>query len=305
MAGFDFIGGLANTAFNIANQYWQNSEIRSLNREQRAHDERMWHLQNEWNKPSNQVKMLREAGINPAFALSNGIVTSGTNSTNAGGQSPLPYDFSPMNQSMAKGYELSIQSRLADANIQNMEQDSRNKMIRNKFAAFKELAELEKLKSESKNNKALYRYYSKQADYTKKMIDGYDNLNASQIEKNRADAQKAWEESVTESNLRELRRQQLDMNVKLSRAEESQFLAIAHKMLVEADEMRKNGVSQREIDKKMRYKLSQETKKIKDERKIRLLETVIETQGKAASWLPKPAAEYKVAKWLDDLDSEW
>lgn len=304
MAGLDFIGGLANTAFNIANQFWQNSFTQSLNREQRAHDERMWHLQNEWNDPRSQVKRLREAGVNPAIAMSNGAITSGVNSSSAGGQNPIPYDFSPMNGSLARGYELSIQSRLADANVQNLQQDSRNKMIRNKFAALKELAELEKLRSESKSNRSLYEYYTKQSQYIKKMIDGYDNLNASQIELNRANAQKAWEESVTESNLRELRKSQLQAGIKLSRAEEKQFISLANKLAVEASEMVKNGKSQRAVAVETKKKLDQELRKIKDERKRDALRMAIESQGYFSRFFPNAPASYFSAEDYFDIRNE-
>lgn len=45
---------------------------------QRRYDYTRLQESREYNSPKNQVKRLREAGINPALALTNGMVSSGT-----------------------------------------------------------------------------------------------------------------------------------------------------------------------------------------------------------------------------------
>lgn len=59
---------------------------------QRQYDYQMWLKQAEYNKPSNQVQRLREAGLNPALALSN--IGPGNMESSAGGQSPVDFSSS-------------------------------------------------------------------------------------------------------------------------------------------------------------------------------------------------------------------
>lgn len=59
---------------------------------QRQYDYQMWLKQAEYNKPSNQVQRLRDAGLNPALALSN--IGTGNMESSAGGQSPVDFSSS-------------------------------------------------------------------------------------------------------------------------------------------------------------------------------------------------------------------
>lgn len=69
------IGGIFNNASSISSQQRQNR----YNRE-------MWNMENEYNKPINQMNRLREAGVNPnmAFASGTGANTSAHFATSAG-----------------------------------------------------------------------------------------------------------------------------------------------------------------------------------------------------------------------------
>lgn len=80
-ASVSALGSLAASGLNAFSQ-----------REQRSYDYQQWLKMAEYNKPSNQVRRLREAGINPALALQN--IGTGNVDSHAGGQSPV--DFSPV-----------------------------------------------------------------------------------------------------------------------------------------------------------------------------------------------------------------
>ena len=99
-AAISALGGLASTALGLANAS-----------EQRSYDYQMWLKQQEYNKPVNQVKRLREAGLNPALALNQ--ITTGTADSHAGGQEP--YDFSPLQQGLSAAGTLMSQRDLVQA----------------------------------------------------------------------------------------------------------------------------------------------------------------------------------------------
>lgn len=66
----------ASTAFNAASQGNMNKKQRKWNEmmynRQRYDNNQQWHMQNEYNSPANQMRLAREAGINPVAAFSGG-----------------------------------------------------------------------------------------------------------------------------------------------------------------------------------------------------------------------------------------
>lgn len=81
------LGSSANKQANRANQQIAsntNATNIQLAREQQAYQYKMWKENNAYNTPANQIKRLRDAGINPAFAL--GQVATGNSTSPA--QSP-------------------------------------------------------------------------------------------------------------------------------------------------------------------------------------------------------------------------
>ena len=84
------LDGLAGAALggigSVASTLIGNSSNIQLAREQREWDYKMWKENNEYNTPLNQMKRLRNAGINPGLAMSNGLMGNGLSSQTAGGQ---------------------------------------------------------------------------------------------------------------------------------------------------------------------------------------------------------------------------
>ena len=75
----------------LLQNYQQNKE--------RRWQESMWNRENAYNTPANQVQRLRQAGLNPALASSNGNFQAGL-AGSVGGTNTPSYDFSPSGNSV-------------------------------------------------------------------------------------------------------------------------------------------------------------------------------------------------------------
>lgn len=121
-------GAGANTvATNRANKEMnqQNNQTQiDLWNQQKEYDYQMWQENNAYNDPSAQVQRLKNAGINPALAMSQ--ISTGTSQSSAGGQS-LPtttasHNENPANEVVAKTQNIAlIGKQLSDISKQYQE----------------------------------------------------------------------------------------------------------------------------------------------------------------------------------------
>ena len=121
------VGGIGSVASTLLG----NSQNVKLAREQREWDYKMWKENNSYNTPQNQVQRLRDAGLNPALAMQNGLLGSGMSNQSAGGQQAPVTDFSPIAQGIQNSVDLYQQKRLQDAQIEKLESESQNQSIKN------------------------------------------------------------------------------------------------------------------------------------------------------------------------------
>lgn len=163
---------------------------------QREYDRRMWLEQAEYNSPKNQVQRLRDAGVNPALALTNGSLDSGVMSGSAGGQSAPQFDFSPIAQGVRDSVDLYQQRRLNDAQIDKLNEESTNQSIRNRFENNRQIIELTKLLNDSRLSDSMRDYYHQEIDRLQKENFWIDKRNSSNIAKTDADAAKAKAETA-------------------------------------------------------------------------------------------------------------
>lgn len=89
--GFGLINGLLQSNQNSANVRAQQRE----NAKQREFALHMWNKNNEYNLPINQMARLRNAGINPHLAYSNGTPMNTSNAPAQASASPLPAGQAP------------------------------------------------------------------------------------------------------------------------------------------------------------------------------------------------------------------
>lgn len=180
------VGGVVSSLIN------SSSNVK-LSREQREFDYRMWKLNNEYNTPTKQVQRLRDAGVNPALALTNGVMDSGVSSSSAGGQSAPTVDFSPIANGVRSSVELYNQRRLNEAQIQNLNEQSTNQAIKNRYENQRQIIELDKMLSEQKLSDSQREYYTTERDRLIEENKWIDKRNSSQIHKTMMDAFQAQE----------------------------------------------------------------------------------------------------------------
>lgn len=116
------------------------------NEAQRDWAEYMWNKNNEYNTPANQMKRLRDAGINPHFAISGGSLGTGTSSSPGSMTQPHPYDFSPASDAVARSVELYQQKRLQDAEIGYKNSQAENIRLQNVTQLYRDLEQLRNLR---------------------------------------------------------------------------------------------------------------------------------------------------------------
>ena len=95
---------------SVASGLIQNQKNIDLARQQREWDLKMWKENNSYNTPSAQVQRLRDAGLNPALAMQNGLLGSGMSSQTAGGQTAPVTDFSPIAQGLRDSVDTNQQN---------------------------------------------------------------------------------------------------------------------------------------------------------------------------------------------------
>lgn len=81
-------GGIAQGAFNYQSVKETNAANKEINQMNNAFNQMMWEKEKEYNSPLAQMQRLQQAGINPAFAYSNGV--SNTVSSAPTAASPIP-----------------------------------------------------------------------------------------------------------------------------------------------------------------------------------------------------------------------
>lgn len=125
--------GAGTSLLNFAMQNKTIQAQKQMQREQNEWNERMWNMNNEWNSPANQRKLLEEAGYNPA-ALKDSTAISNSPAEGVAPpniQSPQ-LDLSPLE----KMQQLKLQKLQTENIVENLKADTEKKKAeRNKTEA--------------------------------------------------------------------------------------------------------------------------------------------------------------------------
>lgn len=95
-------GQIAGVAGNIGAQAIANNGSRKRERESRHWNEQMWHKQNSYNHPVNQMKRLKKAGLNPNLIYGTGGSTSVGNADKVSPAKAADYNFESPFKDLAK-----------------------------------------------------------------------------------------------------------------------------------------------------------------------------------------------------------
>lgn len=243
MSDFDFspvnalVGAVGSVASGFMNAMRQDS--------QNAWNYKMWKEQMAYNTPANQVARLRAAGLNPALAMQNGSIDSGSMSSLPEGTAPSTYDFSPVSQGMQNDMALSLQKRMNDAEIDNKHALTENQRIKNMYENQRQLSELFKLLTEGNLNQENQHLVQKQINRLDKELEWYDRDMESQISLRNsqsvvADAQKDYQTiingfapQIQAQTLKNLQKQGAAIDAAARKDDAEAVLAAANKFLTD------------------------------------------------------------------------
>lgn len=120
-----FLGVLGNLFTNSLNRRSVEETNRlnyQMQQQQNAWNERMWHMYNEYNTPANQIKRLKEAGLNPNLLYGN--PSQGTSSAPAQGTAPShaeAFQSLGFGDMFSNAQQLMMQKKANDANVRLMQ----------------------------------------------------------------------------------------------------------------------------------------------------------------------------------------
>lgn len=156
---------------------------------QRQWSERMIDRQNRYNSPVEQVKRLRKAGINPALAMDNGMMSSGQ-------QSDLPsydrpqYDFSPVGEALSQGIASSIEYQAVRSRSRLDDENAIAQRQRNVFGLQQAYIDLLDRIADMKQKGGNTKFLESQASYMQKQIEAFDRRNDAEVVKLEKESQK-------------------------------------------------------------------------------------------------------------------
>lgn len=169
------VGGVVSTIGNVASSLLSGS---SASRNQRQ--------MMEYNSPVNQVRRLRQAGLNPALAMTSGMMDSGNASSPA---PPLPqFDTNPFAEGVRASQQLELQERSTNAEVANTEANTEAQRIRNKTQLMRDLTELMNMRSQLAERNKNTEFLDKQIEFRKKEIDWFDRKSGAEVAKSEAEA---------------------------------------------------------------------------------------------------------------------
>lgn len=163
------VGGIEAESQHAKDKAWQANQAqlnRNFQREERIasqeYNEKMWHMNNEYNSPANQIKLAQEAGINPGSlfgSASGGFVSS----------QPVKTTASPGSMASAPG---SIASTMltSGAQVASLLEGAQGQSIQNDFAPKLNDSALRKAEAEIAEIGARKGFTEQQTEQIKQML---------------------------------------------------------------------------------------------------------------------------------------
>ena len=169
------LGGVVSTIGNVASSLLSGS---SASKNQRK--------MMEYNSPVNQVRRLRQAGLNPALAMTNGMMDSGNVSSPA---PPMPqFDTNQLAEGVRASNQLQLQERATNAQVANTEANTEAQRIRNKTQLMRDLAELMNTRAKMAESNKNTAFIDKQIEFRQKEIDWFDRKTGAEVARSEAEA---------------------------------------------------------------------------------------------------------------------
>ena len=183
-SGFDG-SGAARAALpvrgSLASTYLSNKANAEATKYASDLDYQKWREYLDYSDPKEQVRRMRNAGMNPALAMANGAIDSGNPSSPAAETKYPTYDFSPIAQGMRDSVDLYQNYRLQNAQIDNMNAQTQNQRIRNNYEDRRQFLELVKIRNEGNLSEKQKELVDSQIEMLGKQIGAFDAQNSADL----------------------------------------------------------------------------------------------------------------------------
>ena len=335
-AAISALGGILGGIISSKSSNRASTINRDMQRETNAQNERlfnqnlawqedMWNKTNEYNSPSNQIELLRKAGINPATVYGSGsnpttTVPSAPSTPHLDSPQVTPVDYSWMGNIVDTGVNAYLSNSQLNQVVEGAKADAQIKKVQAEFDAQTLQDRCIRVMNDSKASE----YQKDQARLTMEVLEGTKRQTILQSEQLTKIQQKQYDELVNKIVIQDLEKQSLTIanqyapqlneaqlnslkagmaNLYASaRANDAQALeANARKLLVD---VQKEGakISNKQAEKMMPHLINQAREtvyKMEDERYERPLNYYQHHMGKAANYTITPGAAKSAATYMD------
>lgn len=156
-----------------------NKANSNLNKKMLAFQKYQYEDMKKYNSMSEQVKRMRDAGVNPALALGAGQL--GTPATGVSSPSATPMeapDFSGAASMVSQGFQMNQQQPLIDANVRKIDSETENQKINNVTQLSKNIAEIGAILAKSNVDKETREVLAQQKEQLKTQLKYLDQNEA-------------------------------------------------------------------------------------------------------------------------------
>lgn len=258
--GAPVLGAAASIGSNLLGNFFQISS----QREQNEWSEKMWRLNNEYNKPINQRRRLEEAGLNPNLMYGgSGNVSEAEqpSSPNAPTMS-APLQGFDVGQAMMNNINVQAQARLASAQAAKADEEAANQQIKNQYEEQQQLSDLYNKMINAKKGSA--EYYLAKVEYDYKRATLNDRIEGVKLDNRNKEAMRKQAEAEEKKLLAEqaLLKVQTEWTGKLNQAQIGVLRAQAYSYMTDAQQAIKNGESLRSLNESTKHEIGERIRKM-------------------------------------------
>lgn len=169
------VSGLLSLGSNLIT----NKANSNLNKKMLAFQKYQYEDMKKYNSMSEQVKRMRDAGVNPALALGAGQLGTPASGVSSPSATPMEApDFSSAASMVSQGFQMNQQQPLIDANVRKIDSETENQKINNVTQLSKNIAEIGAILAKSNVDKETRDVLEQQKEQLKTQLKYLDQNEA-------------------------------------------------------------------------------------------------------------------------------
>lgn len=260
MVAAPVIGAAASAASNL----FGNALQIGAQERQNEWAEKMWRLNNEYNKPINQRKRLEEAGLNANLMYGGAGNVSEADQPSAPNAPTMnaPLQGYDVGQSMMNNINVQAQARLASAQAAKTDEEAANQRIKNIYEESQQLSDLHNKMVNAK--KGTQEYYTAKVEYDFKRATLNERIAGVALDNRNKEAMRKQAEAEEQKLLAEqaLLKVQAEWSGKLNQAQIGTLRSQAYSYMTDAHQAIKNGESLRSLNESTQHEIGERIRKM-------------------------------------------